>query len=263
MNENRHHFLVVIASLMGGVVLIALLSLLFAPSSAGVEKIMGDILLDRRPKLAPYPFTIQNLMWLIFCFGLGELWLRFNHTNREARQMKMSLLPEDGSTILRLRDMAPIYKKVREKAEQGLFLDKLIARITLQFQLSQSINQSNSLLNSSLELYQHTIDLKYSMLRYIVWLIPTLGFIGTVIGIALALADAGNVPDVSDTNALRPWMNEITSSLGVAFYTTLLALILSAILVFLLHIVQVREETTLNQTGQYCLDNLINRLYEK
>ena len=36
--------------------------------------------------------------------------------------------------------------------------------------------------NSSMELYQHETELRYNLLRYLVWLIPTLGFIGTVAG---------------------------------------------------------------------------------
>jgi hypothetical protein len=47
----------------------------------------------------------------------------------------------------------------------------------------------------------------------------------------------------------------------VAFNTTLLALVMSAVLVLVQHVVQAYEERTLNQAGQYCLDNLINRLY--
>ena len=43
--------------------------------------------------------------------------------------------------------------------------------------------------------------------------------------------------------------------------TTLVALIMAAILVFLQNLIQGREENTLNRSCQYCLDNLINRLY--
>jgi len=56
-------------------------------------------------------------------------------------------------------------------------------------------------------------------------------------------------------------LSELTQRLAVAFYTTLLALIQAAILVFIMHIVQAQEERSLNLSGQYCLDNLINRLY--
>ena len=56
-----------------------------------------------------------------------------------------------------------------------------------------AIDKANNMFNSSLELFQHEVELRYNTLRYIVWLIPTLGFIGTVVGIALALSDAGSV----------------------------------------------------------------------
>ena len=41
----------------------------------------------------------------------------------------------------------------------------------------------------------------------------------------------------------------------------MVALVESAILVFLLHLVQEREESALNDAGDYTLRNLINRLY--
>ena len=58
-------------------------------------------------------------------------------------------------------------------------------------------------------------------------------------------------------------MGELTGLLSVAFYTTLLALLLSAVLMFVLHLLQLREEGVLNRVGQYCLKNFINRLYEQ
>ena len=56
-------------SLIGGVVSIAIMSLVFAhPDSAA-----GAFLLDRHTDNFPYPFTIQNIMWLMFWIGCGEL----------------------------------------------------------------------------------------------------------------------------------------------------------------------------------------------
>ena len=88
-------------------------------------------------------------------------------------------------------------------------------------------------------------------------------FIGTLVGISIALAKAGRLPDLEDPEALQTWINALTTNLGVAFYTTLVALTLSAVLVFLTSLATSREERALNNTGQYCLDNLINRLRNK
>lgn len=232
-----------------------------AQAEAAGRLSVAAVLLDRGSPI--YPLTIQNAMWLIFFLGLGELWMRFAAGSYEVRMLQASLLPEDEETMLRAKDLTTLYRRL--KANPGIerrILPRLIRRVILQFQSSRSIDQANVLLNSSLDLLQHEIDLKYNMLRYIMWLIPTLGFVGTVVGIALALADASAMPDITDSAAIKAWVATLTSSLGVAFNTTLLALLMAAALVFLMHIAQGREEAVLNNSGQYCLDNLINRLYE-
>ena len=260
MNETTLRVCTALGSIVVGMVFIALLSLMLPARPDEISA--GGILLDRASSL--YPFTIQNAMWLLFFTGLGDLCLRFFRGGQELRQMHRGLLPEDEETMLRAKDLGGIYAQVRPSPLfETLFLQRLVARIVLQFQASRSVDQSHSLLNSSLELFQHEIDLKYNMLRYLMWLIPTLGFIGTVVGIALALGEAGNMPDLSQPDALAPWMKSLTGSLALAFNTTLVALALSALLVFLTHLAQGREEAALNRAGQYCLDNLINRLYEK
>ena len=260
MNETSLRVSAALGGLLAATVFIAALSLALPPQPDEITA--GGILLDRASPL--YPFTIQNAMWLLFFAGLGDVCVRFLRGGNELRQMRRALLPEDEETMLRAKDLGAIYAQVRPSPlVEPFFLQRLVARIVLQFQGSHSVDQSHALLNSSLELFQHEIDLKYNMLRYLMWLIPTLGFIGTVVGIALALGEAGAMPDLSQADALGGWLKSLTGSLGLAFNTTLLALALSAFLVFLTHLAQGREEAALNRAGQYCLDNLINRLYEQ
>jgi len=239
-----------IVSLITAVIVIALLTRLLPP---GAASIMLDI------KRSSWPFTVQNVLWLAFFVGLGELSIRWRAGRLEESQISRNYLPEDEETVLRPGDdITPIYQKVRaSKYREVCFVPRLIERCVLGFNLSHSADQTNSLLNSSLELYLHEVDLRYNMIRYITWLIPSLGFIGTVIGIMLALNYAGDRANVESPDMLY----QVTERLGVAFSTTLLALIMAAILVFIQNLVQGREENALNKAGQYCLDNLINRLY--
>ena len=259
--ESQYRISVALAALIIGAAVITVASLALATPEHRGEISAAAILLDRASGI--YPVTIQNLMWLIFFVGLGELWVRFQRGSAELRLQETLWLPDDDSSMLRNQDLGPIYSAIQQTRRAGEYaLPRLIQRTILQFQSSGSINQANSLMNSSLELMQHEIDLKYNMLRYIMWLIPTLGFIGTVIGIALALSNAGHMPDLQDSVAVGEWVTTLTGSLGLAFNTTLVALLLAAVLVFLMHIAQGREEAALNRAGQTCLDNLINRLYE-
>ncbi len=255
-----------VGSLMGGVVWVFLLSILIP---AEVGNFAGDLLLDRNTESFPYPFTIQNLMWLVFSIGVGELIVRHKIGVLEQIQLTRNLLPEDRETIWELKDIGMVNRGIlASDSENKMWLQRLCSRCLLAFQSSESIAQVNSIFNSTMDLYQNEIDLRYNMLKYLVWLIPTLGFIGTVVGIALALNGAGElvakgVASGALLTEMGPQlMQQLTKQLGVAFYTTLLALLQSAVLMFAMHLVQGKEEETLNQIGQYCLDNLINRLTE-
>jgi len=213
----------------------------------------GIILLDSATTTFPYPFTIQNLMHLFFFIGLGELYARWRTAEREHAFLNQSYLPEDDETVLQSHDLGAIRRRVagQHDAEHG-FLPSLIDLSILQFQASRSVDQVVSVLNSSLELIAHRVDLRYAMTRYVVWVIPTIGFIGTVLGIAFAM---------ENINPQQPDLKQLTASLGMAFYTTLVALVQSAVLVFILNVVQAREERSVSDAGHYTLKNMINRLY--
>ena len=263
VQEHHHRVLTALVALLGGCIWIATLTLALAvPVSGSGEIYVSALLLDRGS--STYPLTIQNSMWLMFFFGLGELWIRFHRARSEVKQLSAHVLPDDDSVMFRAKDLVPVYRAVTgSKASRHYRLQRLVLQIVQQFQISKSIGQANSLMNSSLELMQHEIELKYNMLRYVVWLIPTTGFIGTVVGIALALSAAGDMPNLDDAVEVQTWFATMTTNLGVAFNTTLLALVMAAILMFLLHIAQGMEETGLNGVGRFCLDRLVNRLYEE
>jgi biopolymer transport protein ExbB/TolQ len=203
----------------------------------------------------PYPFTIQNFEHLLFFIGLGELFVRWRVANREHGFLDMNLLPEDEHTVLQVQDLSPIRRKVAPHVgkEHGI-LPSLIDLSILQFQSGRSIDQTVSVMNSQLGLIEHRVDLRYGLVRYIAWLIPTLGFIGTVIGLGASLA---LVPESGEIK-----LYDVAHALSLGFDCTMIALAESAILVFVLHIVQEKEETGVNLAGAYTLRNLINRLYE-
>ncbi len=230
------------------------------PKDAKFKKSQIAVLLLDRGGFT-YPFSIQNIMWIVFFIGVGELWLHFSAVRREYKHLGDKYLPEkgiklpkDGLGLLDKDDLKDIYKKVLKGAD-GLFLKKLIRRIIVQYRASATGGQAHAQLNSNMDMLLHQIDLRYNMLRYIMWLLPTLGFIGTVRGISDALAVAGN-SNFNDPSLL----SNLTTRLALAFNTTFLALLMAGILVFAMHIIQGREERALNTAGQYCLDNLINWL---
>lgn len=242
-----------VSMLVAGIVL-TLLSFALTPDS-----IFSIVMLDRQSPL--YPMTVQNLLHFMFALGVGESFVRFHGSIDARRQIDKNLLAVGRSQLLSDGELEQLQELVkRDGAGNDRHLHRLVHRVILQYRATGSVGESQAVLDSSVEYFQHEIGLRYNMLRYLTWLLPTLGFIGTLIGISLALAGAATLPNLEDHGELESWINALTANLGVAFYTTLVALGLSSILVFLTSIASGREERALNETGQYCLDNLINRL---
>lgn len=243
---NRAH--VMIAAGLGSVVAIALLTWLLRGRAA-------VLVLDYPSLHFPYPFTIQNMMHVVFFVGLGELFVRWRTGERELRYLGERFLPEDEQTVLLAEDLGPIRKRVAGQFdhEHG-FLPSLINLAIIQFQSSASVEQAAGVMNQHLELMTHRVDLRYGLVRFIAWVVPTMGFIGTVYSLGASLSAAGDPNRVLD-------LKEVAKTLGVGFDCTMVALMQSALLVFILHLVQEKEEKAVNHAGDYTLRNLINRLY--
>jgi biopolymer transport protein ExbB/TolQ len=242
----RSHALIIAAAC--GALVIAFLSLVLSGRAA-------VLVLDKPSLHFFYPFTIQNLMHIVFFVGLGDLFVRWRTAVREEDFLHRGFLPEDDQTVLVSQDLGPIRKQVIGlfDRENG-FLPSLINLAILQFQSSASIEQAAGVMNQHLDLMTNRVDLRYGLVRFIAWVVPTLGFIGTVYSLGASLSQAGDPSVTLDLKATA-------KTLGIGFDCTMVALVESAILVFLLHLVQEREESTLNAAGDYTLRNLINRLY--
>ena len=80
-------------SVLAGVSWIVVLSALLW--NTGEDAVLPALLLDFHSRTFPYPFTIQNLMWIVFFVGAGELLLRHVAGTAEGRQLNRALLPED------------------------------------------------------------------------------------------------------------------------------------------------------------------------
>lgn len=89
----------------------------------------------------------------------------------------------------------------------------------------------------------------YALIRTITWAVPILGFLGTVIGITMAIANV--TPE-----QLSSSLNDVTAGLAVAFDTTALSLALSMLLVFATFVVERSEQGHLDQVEDYLVQRL-------
>ncbi len=92
----------------------------------------------------------------------------------------------------------------------------------------------------------------YGFVRLVIWAIPILGFLGTVVGITLSL---GNLAP----QQLEETLPTVMAGLMVAFDTTALALALSMILMLVQYIVERSEQRLLAAAGEKVENLLLSR----
>jgi hypothetical protein len=95
----------------------------------------------------------------------------------------------------------------------------------------------------------------YALFRVIIWAIPILGFLGTVVGITMALNGL-------DPKALDESMMNVTTGLGVKFDTTALALAMSMLLMFIHFFVDRAENALLEKVDGRVETDLAGRFQQ-
>ncbi len=158
------------------------------------------------------------------------------------------VLPEDSLALSRRIQALPAHQR-----------DSLLPRALLaalqRFSSTRNIQDVANAINAYCTSEGERLDAELAMIRYIAWAIPSVGFIGTVRGIGQALGHAHK--------ALEGDIMEVTRSLGVAFNSTLIALLISIVLMFLLHQLQLLQERYILDTEAYCEDKLTRRLHTR
>ncbi|ETR70313.1 MAG: hypothetical protein OMM_08908 [Candidatus Magnetoglobus multicellularis str. Araruama] len=75
------------------------------------------------------------------------------------------------------------------------------------------------------------LETSYSLIRVLLWTMPIIGFIGTVLGVGQAVGGFGSfLSSANDISEIKNGLTGVTSGLGIAFDSTLIALLLSVLL---------------------------------
>lgn len=219
-----------------------------------IPEFYGGVLFGVKDKA--YPFSFQMIMWVPFYVGLSDLIIKMYVHQKRKKLFDEDILKGSAATIYTSKNLVEVIRQVKSYGnfEEIVFLD-LIHEVVLKYQTSRSVNECSSVLESLVNIYEKRLDLFYTKIRYISWLIPTMGFIGTVYGISLSVALVGKASP--DDPTLLP---SIAASLAIAFDTTLLALVQASILLFISNIIENLEFTLISDSNKYIYKKLINRL---
>lgn len=121
-----------------------------------------------------------------------------------------------------------------------------------RYRITGDVQSTSDAIQANVEALGMRLEAGNAMIRYIIWAIPSIGFVGTVRGIGQALSQADR--------ALAGDIAGMTASLGTAFNSTLVALVASLPLMLLLHILQRAQDRRLLDIQAYCEEFLLRRI---
>ncbi|WFB34381.1 MotA/TolQ/ExbB proton channel family protein [Kiritimatiellota bacterium B12222] len=156
------------------------------------------------------------------------------------------ILPEDARELTRRLQSLP-------SAEQRALMPRALLAALHRFESTRNIQDVSETVTQLCMAEGERQESELSMVRYIAWAIPSIGFIGTVRGIGMALSQA--------QSAVEGDIGPVTDNLGTAFNSTLIALVLSIFLMFAVHQLQLQQERYVLDVQDEVESKLINLLH--
>jgi biopolymer transport protein ExbB/TolQ len=199
-----------------------------------------------------------------FSFGLMIFVLKSFRIRKEFAAFKEDLLVSDGRQLIRQEDALQCIRKLKRMTPEmrRCLLPNRVWRALVRFKILGSAEKVDDILKYQGELDMAAVESSYSIMKFIITLLPILGFMGTVVGIGEAVSGfSGVVSGASDIEQVKKVLSQVTIGLGTAFDATLLALILSALLMLGLTVFQRMEDHLLSEIQHYCISNLLDRLW--
>lgn len=196
----------------------------------------------------------QEACFILALWAFSIMGYKGNAAFRERKMLERDLLDSeagDGRDGVNTFELAQSLDTLSHRARE-LLLPRALAAALHRYSATHNVQDASAASREVCQTESDRLESELSIIRYIAWAIPSIGFIGTVRGISDALSQAHRAVEGDITG--------VTQSLGVAFNSTFVALAISIVVMFFVHQLQLAQERVVLDTETYCDRNLIHRL---
>jgi biopolymer transport protein ExbB/TolQ len=222
-------------------------------AQAALQAAGGDVASERTLAIVIRDFE-QEACFILLLWALAIMGLKAYRTREEQGMLSLNLIEVAAGTSVLPQDAREYARAIEAlpALQQDYLLPRALSNALRRFASTQSIPAVSEAVREQCDIEADRLDSELSMVRYISWAIPSIGFIGTVRGIGDALGQA--------YKAVEGDISGVTVSLGVAFNSTFVALVLSIIIMFALHQLQLSQERLVLSTQRYIDRKLLRYL---
>ena len=199
----------------------------------------------------------QEMAVILGLWALGLSALKVQALSRHRKQLDAGLIRVPAGYRILPGDVREYSHKLDQlpPGERDLIPARTMRRALKRFGETANVQDAATTVHDYCESEAARLDSELAIVRFCVWAIPAIGFVGTVRGIGNALAGA--------QLALRGDTSAVTSGLGVSFNSTFVALIASIVLMYVINELQLRQERLVLDTEMYVDDSLLSNLQSR
>jgi biopolymer transport protein ExbB/TolQ len=196
----------------------------------------------------------QETCFVLMLWAFSILGYKGRAVYRQQQLLERDLLQLPDNLPIGTEDTRSLVDRIRSLP--GQMQDWLLPRALLtaieRFAATRNVQNVSTAARDLCNSEGERLESELSIIRYIAWAIPSVGFIGTVRGIGDALGQAHR--------AVEGDISGVTASLGVAFNSTFIALVISIVLMFFVYQLQLMQERLVLDSERYVDSWLVRRL---
>ena len=244
-------------SLIGGIIISIAVFALMIYVLKGYELLsrVTSIMLERGPT--------QYIAMVFFFWALVMLWIKVRKLEFQKKAFQLPIMPADASFSLSPETARQVLDRLHEMVDNPSHF-AVLNRVERALSNMDNIGHTTdvtAILKVQADNDESQVAASYGIIQGLVWAIPVLGFIGTVLGLSRAIGAFGvTLQREGDFEGIKESLTAVTGGLATAFDTTLLALVLALILQLLVSLVQSRESEWLDACNEYCSKKIAGRL---
>jgi biopolymer transport protein ExbB/TolQ len=196
----------------------------------------------------------QESCFILLLWALAILAYKGQAVYRQQRLLQHDLLQFPDTLPIGREDTRELAERLNKlpDADREALLPRALLTAVERFSATGNVQDVSTAARAICESEGERLESELSIIRYIAWAIPSVGFIGTVRGIGDALGQAHRAVEGDITG--------VTASLGVAFNSTFIALVISIVLMFFIHQLQLVQERLVLDSERYVDRWMVRRL---
>jgi biopolymer transport protein ExbB/TolQ len=144
------------------------------------------------------------------------------------------------------------------------FLLERVLRVVSQFAAHGSVAEATTANDAESDADASSVAASFSTVKVLVWAMPILGLIGTVVGLSGAVGAFSHAMSGADRlDSIKDSLRQVTTGLAVAFDATFVALTASILVMLPMTWLQKAEDKLVNDVDDYCITHVLSRLATK